>query len=61
MLFLAINRTATEHEIIYDKTHNKKLEKLTGSTSLPFSASDVIRNLSSYTLTSDEEEILKFG
>ena len=43
------------------KTHEKKLKSLTLNKSLPFTATEVIKNLSNYQLNNDEVEILKNG
>ena len=43
------------------KTHQKKLKTLTKHCVLPFDSKDVVTNISSYTLTQDESEALKFG
>ena len=42
-------------------THEKKLRNLTKNTALPFTTDEVITNMSSYELTSEENEILKNG
>ena len=43
------------------QTHTKKMHHLTQNTKLPFDAKDVIRNISSYKLSTAEEDTLKFG
>ena len=42
-------------------THEKKLKNLTKNTQRPFTSEETIKNLSSYKLTDEEVEILKFG
>ena len=37
------------------------MANLTENTTLPFKAEDVIMNLSSYNLTSEESDVLKYG
>ena len=41
--------------------HEKKLQNLTRNTVLPFSADDVVTNLSAYSPTDEELDILRFG
>ena len=43
------------------KIHQEKLENLTRNAALPFSPEKTVTNISTYVLTSDELEILKFG
>ena len=43
------------------KTHQKKLQDLTKNFSLPFNPDEVIKNLSSYKLSDEENDILKNG
>ena len=42
-------------------THQKKLENLTKNNMLPFTHEEVVNNLSSVNLTSEELELLKYG
>ena len=42
-------------------THQKKLQRLTQNVSLPFTADDVITNLSKYNLSDEEKSLLKNG
>ena len=42
-------------------THEKKLHNLTNTANLPFKSEEIITNLSSYTLSSEEEELLTTG
>ena len=42
-------------------THEKKLHTLTQNSVLPFTSNEVISNLSTYELSDDENEILKYG
>ena len=42
-------------------THEKKLKNLTKNTQIPFTSDETIKNLSSYKLTEEEVEILKYG
>ena len=43
------------------KTHTKKLERLTRNTILPFTSKEMITNLWSSNLTSQQLEVLKYG
>ena len=43
------------------KTHEKKLKALTKNSSVPFTHKDTVVNISSYKLSDDELDILKFG
>ena len=43
------------------RTHQKKLKTLTKTCVLPFDSKDVVTNISSYTLSQNESEALKFG
>ena len=43
------------------KSHDSKLHALTRNTALPFTASEVIQNISDYNLTKQEEEVLRYG
>ena len=43
------------------KTHEKKLKALTRNSSVPFMHKDTVVNISSYKLSDDELDILKFG
>ena len=42
-------------------THEKKLKNLTKNLQIPFTSDEKIKNLSSYKLTEEEAEILKYG
>ena len=42
-------------------THKKKLKNLTKNIQIPFTSDETIKNLSSYKLTEEEVEILKYG
>ena len=42
-------------------SHEKKLKNLTKNTQIPFTSEETIKKLSSYKLTDDEIEILKYG
>ena len=42
-------------------THEKKLRSLTHNSVLPFTADEVITNLSSHVLTQSETDVLKHG
>ena len=42
-------------------THEKKLKDLTKNIQIPFTSDETIKNLSSYKLTEEEAEILKYG
>ena len=42
-------------------TQEKKLKNLTKNIQIPFTSDETIRNLSSYELTEEEAEILKYG
>ena len=42
-------------------TNEKKLKNLTKNTQIPFTSDETIKNLSSYKLTEEEVEILKYG
>ena len=42
-------------------THEKKLKDLTKNMQIPFTSDETIKNLSSYKLTEEEAEILKYG
>ena len=42
-------------------THEKKLKNLTKNTQIPFTSEEIIKNLSSYKLTDEQVEILKYG
>ena len=43
------------------ETHEKKMKNLTKNSVLPFTGKDTIRNLSTYTLSQREEDLLKYG
>ena len=43
------------------KTHEEKLRNLTKSISSPFTAAEIVHNLSSKLLTTDQLEVLKYG
>lgn len=43
------------------KTHTKKLERLTRNTVLPFTSNETITTISSYNLTMQQLDILKYG
>ena len=57
----AINRNVHQAEAKVIETHTRKLEKLTRNTVLPFTANKTVTNISSYCLTSEQLDILKFG
>ena len=61
VLSKAIQRNLKKKEREWIQTHQKKLKNMTKNEILPFTASDTIHNLSSYRLTSEEEEVLKHG
>ena len=61
VLSKAIQRNLKKKEREWIQTHEKKLKNMTKNEILPFTASDTINNLSSYRLTSEEEEVLKHG
>ena len=61
VLSKAIQRNLKKKEREWIQTHEKKLKNMTKNEILPFTASDTIHNLSSYRLTSEEEEVLKHG
>ena len=61
ILYKAIGKNVRKFEDSVIKTHSKKLSNLTYNHSLPFSASEVIQNKSSYSLSKEEEDILKYG
>ena len=42
-------------------THEKKLQNLTKNIHIPFTSDETIKNLSSYKVTEEEVEILKYG
>ena len=42
-------------------SHEKKLKNLTKNTQIPFTPEETIKKLSSYKLTDEEGEILKYG
>ena len=42
-------------------THEKKLKNLAKNIQIPFTSDETIKNLSSYKLTEEEAEILKYG
>ena len=42
-------------------THKKKLKSLTKNIQIPFTSDETIKNLSSYKLTEEEVQILKYG
>ena len=44
-----------------NKTHEKKLKGLTNNKTLPFLPSETVMNLSSYHITDEELELLKYG
>ena len=56
-----IQRNVAQDEYKYVKIHDKKLSQLTKGKSIPFTHDEVIRNLSSQTLSNDELDILKNG
>ena len=61
VIFKAIKHN--ENKLVKDilESHEKKLKYLTDAVTLPFTADDVIVNLSSYELTDEEKEVLKLG
>ena len=58
ILLKTINHNMHKNEQLVIKTHKKKLEALTEVTSLPFTADEIIKNISSYTPTDMETDIL---
>ena len=61
LLIRSLNRNAKEMMSSVAKTHAKKLSTLTENNTLPFQASDVVRNLSSCKLSDDQLDVLKHG
>ena len=61
LLYKAIDRNVKKERNIIIQTHENKLANLTRNKTVPFKAEDTITNLSSYTLSSGESEILKYG
>ena len=57
----ALSKNIEKFSTSIQKTHDKKLANLTRNHSFPLSASDVIQNKSSYVLSKEEEDILKYG
>ena len=61
ILIRSLDRNAKDMSSSVAKTHAKKLSSLTENSTLPFVASDVVRNLSSCILSDDELNVLKHG
>ena len=60
---ITISIKHNEDELIKNtvERHEKKLQEITESQSIPFTSNEVITNLSSYTLSSEEEDLLIKG
>ena len=61
MVFINSSNTKKHKNIQIAKTHEKKLSNLTHNKVLPFTPDDVITNLSSYKISHEEANILKYG
>ena len=61
ILKAAINRNVERTATSVVETHRKKMCNLTKNDTLPFTADDVVKNLSSTKLTKDELDVLKHG
>ena len=61
LLIQAIQKTVKHRNIQIAKTYEKKLSNLTHNKVLPFTPDDVITNLSSYKISHEEANILKYG
>ena len=57
----AIRKNVTKFMTKHLETHEKKMKNLTKNSVLPFTGKDTIRNLSTYTLSQREEDLLKYG
>lgn len=57
----AINRNVTAKRTINIQRQEKKLEAITYNAVLPFTSDEVLTNLSKYTLSGEEKELLRFG
>ena len=60
-----LNKTIS-HNVVkaaykFTRTHKKKLKNLTRNSVLPFTLSEVVTNLSSFVLTTEQLDALKFG
>ena len=60
-----LNKTIS-HNVVkatykFIRTHKKKLKNLTRNSVLPFTLSEVVTNLSSFVLTTEQLDALKFG
>ena len=61
VIMKAIRKNVTKERNQIIKTHQKKLQNLTKNSALPFNSKETITNLSRYSLTTDETDILKYG
>ena len=57
----AIQKNVSKFISKHLETHEKKMNNLTKNSVLPFTGKDTIRNLSTFTLSQREEDILKYG
>jgi len=61
ILYKAVAHSVTKAANQFIKTHEKKLKNLTRNSVLPFTSSEVVTNLSSFVLTAEQLDALKFG
>ena len=61
ILHKAVAHSVAKAENQFIKTHEKKLNNLTRNSILPFTSSEVVTNLSSFVLTTEQLDALKFG
>ena len=61
MILKAVQVNVNKVVIRVVETHRKKLARLTENVVLPFKSSETVRNLSSYSLTDSELDVLRHG
>ena len=61
LLTRAIKKNVQRYVTDIVRTHEKKLQQLTKNTFVPFKPDEVIKNMSTYSLSEDEKDILSNG